>query len=332
MGKQYQKDLVSLIAPCYNGEKYVSKFLDAILNQTYHQFEVIFVDDGSTDKSEEIAKAYIPAFDKIGASLTIINKENGGLGSAINSGLKSVHGEFLTWLGIDDLLYPDYFESCVAFLRDNPDYAVVRPDGDYVSVDSPNKQLPTIVSRVKDKYNSNIFWNAVKEEDFHFGYSFMRTSIFEKENGDLNIYASREGQNWQLLLPVLYKHKSGYIDRPLYKVLYRPESISNRASSANKRIKQLEEYNKIIVETLKKMPNIKGEDRNVALNLVNLRYAHRIFSYSLMNNEFNTAKEYYNILKGYSALTKTEKFNYRKRFLQIEYWIDIKHKILNLFK
>lgn len=326
MEDRYKRGLVSLIAPCYNGERYVAGFLEAISNQTYRPFEVIFVDDGSTDKSVEIAKQYIPVFQSQGASLTIVHKENGGLGSAINLGLKRVKGEFLTWLGIDDVLYPEYFEACVDFLREHQDYAIVRPDGDYVSESDANVKLPTIVSKVKDKYNPHTFWNAVNEKDFHFGYSFMRTAIFEKENGDLNIYESREGQNWQLLLPVLYKHKSGYIDIPLYKVLYRPESISNRASSPSQRLKQLKEYNKIIVETLIKMPNIMEEDRNKAIQQTNLRYAHRIFNYSLICYEYKIAKEFYSILKKFHNLTKKERVNYRKRFLQIEFWLYIKHR------
>lgn len=327
MAGKYQKGLISLIAPCYNGEKYVRGFLDAILNQTYREFEVIFVNDGSTDRSAKIAEEYVANFDKIGARLIILHKPNGGLGSAISYGLKRVKGEFLTWLGIDDVLYDTFFEKCVNFLNVHSDYAIVRPDGDYVSENSPDIKLPTIVSNVKDKFNPYIFWNAVNEYDFHFGYSFMRTAVFEKENGNLSIYESREGQNWQLLLPVLYRHKSGYIDEPLYKVLYRSESVSNRASTPMKRINQLKEYNRILVETIAGMPHIKEDDKSRALTSVNNRYAHKIFQTAILSGEYQTAKEYYGKLKSLGLLNKSESMAYRKKILRIEYWLYLKHEL-----
>jgi len=80
-------DLVSIIIPVYNGEKYLEETLISCFNQTYSNFEVIAVDDGSTDQSSKILKKYS---DKI----KILKKRNGGTASALNAGIKVMNGEW----------------------------------------------------------------------------------------------------------------------------------------------------------------------------------------------------------------------------------------------
>ena len=71
-----KEGLVSIITPCYNGEKYVEKYLNSILNQTYTKIEVIFINDGSTDNTERIVKNFIKRFEKKGIKLIYIYQEN----------------------------------------------------------------------------------------------------------------------------------------------------------------------------------------------------------------------------------------------------------------
>ena len=81
---------VAIIVPIYNVEKYLKDCLDSLINQTYKNLEIVLVDDGSTDKSIEIAKAY---FDK-DCKITLICKSNGGQGSARNVGIEYVSNGF----------------------------------------------------------------------------------------------------------------------------------------------------------------------------------------------------------------------------------------------
>ena len=93
---------VSIIIPVYNGSNYLKLAIDAALNQTYKNIEVIVVNDGSKDdnKSEEIAKKY-------GNKIRYYYKENGGVSSALNYGIKKMKGEYFAWLSHDD-----YIEKC----------------------------------------------------------------------------------------------------------------------------------------------------------------------------------------------------------------------------
>jgi hypothetical protein len=98
---------VSIVIPVYNGEKYLEECIDSALNQSYSNIEVIAVNDGSTDNSLQILKNYS---DRI----KIISKENGGIASALNAGIKAMTGEWFKWLSADDILYPNAVDALIS--------------------------------------------------------------------------------------------------------------------------------------------------------------------------------------------------------------------------
>ena len=97
---------ISIIVPIYNVEKYLEKSVKSILNQTYKNLEIILVDDGSKDSSGKIADELSKKDDRI----LVIHKENGGLSSARNEGMKKVTGEYIAFLDSDDCIVPDFYE------------------------------------------------------------------------------------------------------------------------------------------------------------------------------------------------------------------------------
>lgn len=107
--------LASIIVPCYNGEKFVDRCFDSILKQKYAHMEVIVVNDGSTDQSEQRVLAWNDRFRNAGIQLVYVSQENKGPGGAINTGLKHVTGEYLCLLDIDDELLESAVSTRVAF-------------------------------------------------------------------------------------------------------------------------------------------------------------------------------------------------------------------------
>ena len=77
------KDLVSIITPCYNGEKVISRLMESVLNQTYKKIEFVLVDDGSTDNTASIVKSYESKFTEQGMIFKYVYQENRGLGKRI---------------------------------------------------------------------------------------------------------------------------------------------------------------------------------------------------------------------------------------------------------
>ena len=98
--------LISVIVPVYNVEKYLGECIESILSQTYENFELILVDDGSPDNSGKICDEYAEKDNRI----RVIHKENGGVSSARNTGLDNAKGEYITFVDSDDIIDKQYLE------------------------------------------------------------------------------------------------------------------------------------------------------------------------------------------------------------------------------
>lgn len=115
--------LVSIIVPVYNVEKYLSQCVDSILAQTYHNLEVILVDDGSTDGSGEICEEYT----KLDSRVLCIHKDNGGPGEARNFGVNQAHGEYLAFMDSDDYISHHFIDVMISLLKQEKiDIAMLR--------------------------------------------------------------------------------------------------------------------------------------------------------------------------------------------------------------
>lgn len=108
---------VSVIIPTYNRAAYIIRTLDSVFAQTFTDYEVIVIDDGSTDNTSEVLK---PCLDRI----TCIRKVNGGQGSARNAGISMAKGEYIAFLDSDDLWLPAKLETQVRFMDDHPEYGM----------------------------------------------------------------------------------------------------------------------------------------------------------------------------------------------------------------
>lgn len=131
---QNNTPLVSIIIPAYNAELYIEKALNSILNQNYQHFEIIVINDGSTDSTESVINQFSDT------RIRIISQPNGGMSSARNAGLRSVTGKFISFLDSDDYWLPEKLEKQVTLLQDNPDLGfcstqtrVETPDGEFVN-------------------------------------------------------------------------------------------------------------------------------------------------------------------------------------------------------
>ena len=109
------KDLISVIVPIYNVEKYLNKCIESIINQTYKNLEIILVDDGSPDNCPQICDEYA----KKDGRIKVIHKENGGLSSARNVGIDVAMGEYLTFIDSDDYVEPNFIEVLYQSLVNN---------------------------------------------------------------------------------------------------------------------------------------------------------------------------------------------------------------------
>lgn len=122
-----KKDLVSIIVPIYNVEKYLKKCIDSLLKQSYSNTEIILIDDGSTDRSPEICDEYMQK----DARIKVVHKINGGLSDARNNGIKISEGKYITFVDSDDYLDEHYIEMLYRVIYESNADIVISGIKDY---------------------------------------------------------------------------------------------------------------------------------------------------------------------------------------------------------
>ncbi len=288
---------VSIIVPCYNGEKFIDRCIDSIYQQSYPSIELIVVDDGSTDNSKEKILAWVECFKEKGYELKYFYKENGGLGSAINAGLKLVSGDYISLLDADDEYLPCSAEERVRYLQENPNVDVVRTNG--WSVRENTKFL--FVRDEAEKKIKDVFTALLRGETNNWAGSYMvRSKPMFEFYPDREIYQSRYGQNLQFLLPLIYRKECGFIDKPHMNYIQIGVSLSRSDDAEAAQKKDLENaagYRDIRVHMLNEIVKDEAE-KSYYLNKIEGSYWRGILNLaSIHKNTELLKKSYSNILK-----------------------------------
>lgn len=205
---------VSIITPCYNGEKYLTRYFESILAQTYPSVELIFVNDGSTDGTERIALEYGEKLKAKGYGFIYIYQQNAGQSAAINRGLKIFKGEYLNWTDSDDYLTDDSIEKRVDYLENNQEVGLVI--GSTTLVDDISYQP---IGIQEEKSIGSVGPRVLIEKYLNGSFivpccsTMVRASMLrESMNGRMQIEEVREiGQNYQLFIPIIFNHPVRYI-------------------------------------------------------------------------------------------------------------------------
>jgi len=161
---------ISVVLPIYNVEKYLSRALDSLINQTIKDVEIIIINDGSTDRSFDIAKEYANRDSRI----KILNKPNGGVSSARNFGIKEAKGDYIIFLDSDDYYEPDMLETLYKIAKfNNCDVVVCGYFIEYVQenfiidrvlydiIADEKKEISRLICSLFDKGMFNVVWNKL---------------------------------------------------------------------------------------------------------------------------------------------------------------------------
>ena len=119
MNKNYKKKFVSVIIPSYNSSRYLSQAIESVLAQSYKEFEIIVVDDGSTDNTRK-------AVEKFKDNVIYLYKSNGGPASARNLGISKSIGEYIAFLDADDYWLPKKLKTQIDFIKKHEEFALIH--------------------------------------------------------------------------------------------------------------------------------------------------------------------------------------------------------------
>lgn len=205
--------LVSVIIPTYNRKDIVLDAIQSVVRQTIKDFEIIVVDDGSTDGTVEYLQSlHLP--------INLISKENGGVSSARNLGIKNARGKYIAFLDSDDLWLPEKLEQQIAYLESHPDIFLVYTD-EYIEVNGdvlPNTRFER--SGVKDDEKDNFLLPGfVQHTPIHTSAVMIKKSVLDEVgyfNETLKIHEDTELWN-----RMSKKSRFGFINTPLATFRYR---------------------------------------------------------------------------------------------------------------
>ena len=296
------KPLVSILSSCYNAEYYLQRYLDSILAQTYQNIELVLVNDGSTDKTEDIIQSNISAFESKGIKLRYVYTDDLGVGGAFNVGLKYITGEYFTWCDPDDYFHPLYIETKVNFFQNNPEYSLVRCNGYCVSEDDITHINREMVTDEIDKQSKNPFYNFINNKHCHWSGSMVRTSDFNAVVPEREIYVSRHGQNAQLLFPMTYYYQSAFIDEHLIYIVERSDSHSRSFQnfSLEQKIERIDGWVDIKINTVRRL-NMPENERESAIKILIVNSIRDKMMACLSCNDKSVMKNQYHDLKKYTS-------------------------------
>ena len=173
------KSKVSIIMPVLNGEKYIVEALDSILAQTYKNYELVAVDDGSTDRTKEILHEYGKKLELRYVHHPVCK----GICVSVNDGVRNSTGEYITFLDHDDVWFPHLLETQVGHLESHPDVGMVHSD--FQTIDAGGKIIEESVARCRDRRrpSGEVFRQLFMDSFIAASSSLIRKECFDRLGG-----------------------------------------------------------------------------------------------------------------------------------------------------
>lgn len=248
---------VSIVIPTYNRASLVSEAIRSALDQTYELCEVIVVDDGSTDNTAEVVKAF-------GDRVRYVAKPNGGVESAMNAGARVMTGEYLCFLGDDDLLRPDVVASELAMMLSDSSTGLVYG---WSEVRDTNGQL---LDAIQPRYNRAPGVVPGVEELRHLGISnyitgsatLIRREAFDAAGG-FNPECRGMCEDWDLWVRIASRWSVGFVSQVVQTVRVTPGHLLSTIKVGDRQYSLLATHQRI-VKTILSDPHVApalGTDR-----------------------------------------------------------------------
>lgn len=278
-----KQDLVSVIVPAFNAEKYIEETIQSILKQTYPFIELVLVNDGSTDNTEEV----ISKFRHLDNFKYIKIENSGGPSKPRNVGIDNATGNCLFFFDADDLMYPEKIEETVRFynLSENQDIGIFITN--FIRVDKTSKKIGSVfLDRYEDflrankfsilddyyKVEKDIAWDLLIKDNY-IGTSSVMLPKHVVEKGFRFDEKVKNADDHDLWLRVTLEYNLGFIDKVLHGYRIHGEGLFGTASSRQiiERARVLEKHSQhIINKKTKEQVSIK-----IAKTLYSAGYHHQ---------------------------------------------------------
>ena len=213
--------------PAYNVERYIRDAIDSVLRQTFTYFELLIVNDGSTDGTETIIRSYTDP------RLVLINQNNQGVSAALNTGLKHARGTYIARFDADDVCYPDRLQQQLEFMEKNPDYVLIGSDADYMDREGEYLYRYRNIGHSYEEIRS-------KMEVY---CPFIHSTVFYRKDAVIAVGGynpkAHTFEDWLLWTQLIEKGKCLNFESPTISVRLNPESVTVDEKLRGKRFVEL---------------------------------------------------------------------------------------------
>ncbi len=261
---------VSVIIPTYNREEYICETIQSVLSQTFKDFEIIVIDDGSTDNTKKKLEAF-------GSKIKLIEQKNSERAIARNNGVQNSSGEYIAFIDSDDLWINTKLEKQVEVLDNLKD--IILTYSQCLRVDSQSNQRKT-AKRQLQGYSGTIFEDLLFRNFIVSPTPLIRRTSFEQTSGFQTKYIPYE--DWEFWLRLSLLGEFYFLSEPLAYYRIHPQQSVQRTSA-----EKIERVTTLLLEDSFKLKDINNEIKNKSLGLANLRFCY----WYIRTNDINTAKE-----------------------------------------
>ena len=318
------KELISIIVPVYNVEKYLKKCVDSIVNQTYKNLEIILVDDGATDNSGKICDELVELDNRI----KVYHKKNGGLSDARNYGVERATGDYIGFVDSDDYIDAEMYEKL---------YEAIKKE----NVDVAECNLKIVYPEKTDLFTDQKYYQICNKQEYLEEYLKI-----EKIFGSACVRLTKADIAKKLKFPVGKLYEDTYyaydligivdkyviVDNPYYNYLMRENSITN--AKFNPRIFDLIEIvEKFHTNVYKNYPSLKE-----AADCRKMYAYFSVLNSILLEEDFKNNSFYKQIIdyfkENYKKLLKNKYItrNRKLSILLIKFSINLYRKVLLRYK
>jgi glycosyltransferase involved in cell wall biosynthesis len=219
--------LITVLLPAYNAEKYIGEAIQSVLAQSFTEFELLIVNDGSTDDTEKIIRSFSDP------RIVLINQDNKGISAALNNGLSFAKADYIARFDADDICFPERLEKQYNFLIENPQYCIVGCDADYY--DMNDNYVFTCYS--PGHTNEEIQQIKMNICPFiHSGVLYKKKEILDAGGYTIHAHSFEDHFLWT---KILKEGKAYNLNEVLLKVKLHPGSISIDEKWRSKRFCEL---------------------------------------------------------------------------------------------
>ncbi len=286
----------SIILPIYNVEKYLKECVDSILKQTFDDYEIILVDDGSKDGSPELCDELAKTDERI----RVLHKKNGGLSDARNAGTDIARGDYIIYVDSDDFIIgDDFLEKIAAKTETSPDLIFYK----YKKYYDEEKRFGECNYSYQNAINEASYADkimALVKGDAFYGMAWIKAvkrEIITKNNISFEVGLLGEDMEWNYHI-VFHSESIEFIDEPFIAYRQRAGSITS-----THKLKNLTDF----IYVLEKWSSrIKNEGENISETLKVALYG-------------SLAKYYSNLLVVYARLKDSKKKEHKKEIVQLDW-------------